>query len=187
MTKPLMRRIIVIGSILLAVIIYISYFDTTEDNMEIKLGQYLNDTSLDVVKTRNLNRQEEDKLIAYFVTDHSYGIALLYKGLNGKYVINDAHQSTTTSLDVTFIIDGMERTIGYRGTPKNVSEQKLPSNNSSDPILGSTWKSILVPLGCLIIIIFSVLVTRFLSKKYNKDSIGHYKNLPKDGQAMKMY
>lgn len=126
------RRIIIILSIIIATIFYLRSFSINESNIEIKLSEYLNDKSLEILDVHEIGDIEVKDLIVYFETKNSSGISLLHKGLNKKYQINDIHQTNEEISCVSFLIDRKDYSIIYGKSDTLISKLKLKTEYIKD-------------------------------------------------------
>lgn len=180
--KLLNRKVIIGISILVALILYFTSFDINSNNIEAKLGDYLNESNINVIAVQDI-RNEED-IVALFRTDRSYGVALLHKGLNNKYIINNTFRDIEKSNSVSYIIGGSFYTTLFNTTNNTMSTIKSGGGYPEGEVI-STWRSILVPLASILIVILTSMITSIIFKKFKNDTLTDYNKMATDGQRIK--
>jgi len=123
--KRFIRVVIIITSILIAIILYISAFDIDDFNMAFKLREHLENEEVTIIRIDDISEHDAKDLIVYFDTNKTSGVSLLHKGLNGNYVINDTHQTNKEIDGVSFLIDGRDHSIFFGKSDKMISQLKF--------------------------------------------------------------
>jgi len=221
--SKLLKKGLIIGiSILVAYVLYITSFDINENNMELKLGDYLNESNINVIEIQEIIRGNDKDLVVLFKTNNSYGVALLHKGFNNRYIVNDVLKGTDKIDSVIYKVGGLFYSTIYGGDNNKVSEFKLfvdgsyenfdinsnyllvtkskriyqssgeivyvrsstfaPYQLEINSTVGSMWKSFLLPLACVLVVILSSAITSIV---FNNQNMAVYNQIPKDGQRIK--
>lgn len=183
MDKLLNRKVIIVISILVALVLYFTSFDINSNNIEAKLGDYLNESDINVIEVHEF-RNEKD-LIALFKTNNSYGVVLLHKGLNNKYIINNTFRDIEKNSSVSYkLIGDSFYTTLFNTTNNHMSTIKSEGAYPEGVVIG-TWRSILVTLACVLIVILTSIITSIIFNKFNKDNMTDYNKISTDGQRIK--
>lgn len=223
--SKLLKKGVIIGiSVLVAFILYITSFDLNENNMELKLGDYLNESNINVIETQEISKGKDKDIVVLFKINDSYGVALLHKGLNNRYIINDALKGTDQIDSVIYKVDGFFYSTIYGGDNNEVSEFKIFVDDNyktfdinskylliTEPIRiyqgsgeiiyvgsstfspyelelnsaeASTWKSFLIPIACMLIVILSIIITSFI---FNNQNMAESNQISIEGQVKRYW
>ena len=129
-------------------------------------------------------RNEKD-LVALFKTDSSYGVALLHKGLNNKYIINNIFRDIEKSKSVSYKLIGSSfYTTLFNANNNTISTIKSGGGYPDGKVI-STWRSILVSFASVLIVILTSMITAFIFKKFKNDTLTDYNKMSTDGQRIK--
>ena len=140
-------------------------------------------SNINVIKVQEI--KNEKNLVALFKTGTSYGIALLHKGLNNKYIINSIFRDIEKKNKVSYkLMDGSFYTTIFNTTNNNISTIKFGGGYPEGKVI-STWRSVLVSLFCVLIVVFTSMITSIIFKKFYTDNMTDYNNMPTEGQRIK--
>ncbi len=126
------RVFIIMTSVLVAMILYVSAFDIDDFNMAFKFREHLENEDVTIIRIDDISLNDSKDLIVFFETDNTLGVSLLHKGLNGKYVINDTFQTTEEIDGVSFLIDGRDHSIFYGKSNKVIAQLKFMSKEKNE-------------------------------------------------------
>jgi len=112
------RWIIVIASFITAMMLYLNAYQIELSKLQIGLREYLNDESMKVLKTYDIDHRQKNIIVLYESGDSS-GVVLLNKGINKKYLVCYIDKTQGEVSNVSFLINRADYSIIY-GSSKSI-------------------------------------------------------------------
>lgn len=132
--KRMISYTIVSVFIMLAVIFYISHYQTTMDTLEKDLKDYLKLENISIVEMERIPKRDAYKMIL-FTSEKGVHVAVLNQGVNGKYQIRRAY---TTEEELSFFdynFSGYEYFILYGNFEDTVTSVNLLYKDDHNKII----------------------------------------------------
>lgn len=125
--KRIVRIMIMVFATIIATGLYLGAFDIDESNMAVKLSKHFQNENLSIIDRYEMDGNAGKDLVVYCASSGSRSVALLHKGLNGKYLISDSHQTDREIDGISFLIAGSDYTVIYGKSDMTIAKMNFVS------------------------------------------------------------
>lgn len=104
-------RYIMIGlSMVIAMVFYLSTYDIDEGNIPEKIGARLEVSDVEILE-KHFVSEGEKAMILHYKTSQGSGMALLQRGINGRYQISDLHPAEAQVKCIEYLVNGYDYSV----------------------------------------------------------------------------